>query len=142
MPSSVGVTSPSSVGFRSAVDPSGRNAVRGNDEQQAIGGSHFMIQPRGMHVTPSRPTEWRPGPDARSTGGYELSGIVWSNTEKTINVYLIYNRKRDSKWDCFLFRKSRSCTSSISRKWGLCSNPRLRIYFGGALKAMLCGRKM
>ncbi|EXB93201.1 hypothetical protein L484_024539 [Morus notabilis] len=74
LPSPVGVTSPSSVGFRSAVDPSGRNAVRGNDEQQAIGGSHFMIQPRGMHVTPSRPTEWRPGPDARSTGGYELSG--------------------------------------------------------------------
>lgn len=76
LPSPVGVTSPSSVGFRSAIDPSGRNPVRGNDDQQAIGGSHFMIQARGMHVTHSRPTEWRPGPDARSTAGYELTGMI------------------------------------------------------------------
>ncbi|GMN25644.1 hypothetical protein TIFTF001_001005 [Ficus carica] len=74
LPSAVGVTSPSNLGFRPAVDPSGRNPIRGNDDQQAIGGSHFMIQPRGMHVTPSRPTEWRPSPDARSTAGYELTG--------------------------------------------------------------------
>ncbi|KAF4348994.1 hypothetical protein CsatB_028911 [Cannabis sativa] len=73
LPSPVGVTSPSNVGFRSPVDPSGRNPVRGNDDQQAIGGSHFMLH-RGMHVTSSRPTEWRAGPDARSTAGYELTG--------------------------------------------------------------------
>ncbi|BFG37193.1 hypothetical protein CerSpe_234670 [Prunus speciosa] len=60
------------VSFRSAVDSSGRTLVRGNDDQQAIGGSHFMIQ--GMHVAPSRPTDWRGGPDARGTGAYELTG--------------------------------------------------------------------
>lgn len=85
LPSAVGVTSPSNLGFRPAVDPSGRNPIRGNDDQQAIGGSHFMIQPRGMHVTPSRPTEWRPSPDARSTAGYELTGIVCSNNTRQDN---------------------------------------------------------
>lgn len=86
LPSQVGVTSPSSVGFRSPVDPSGRNPVRGNDDQQAIGASHFMIQPRGMHVTPSRPTEWRTGPDARSTAGYELTGMI--SLKQTIKTLL------------------------------------------------------
>lgn len=70
------------VSFRSAVDPSGRTLVRGNDDQQAIGGSHFMIQ--GMHVAPSRPTDWRGGPDARGTGAYELTGIIPSHHTFTI----------------------------------------------------------
>ena len=56
MASPVGGASVSSIGFHSAVDSSG---------------SHFMIQPRAMHVTTSRPTDWRGGPAA----GYELTGI-------------------------------------------------------------------
>ncbi|XP_062004984.1 AT-hook motif nuclear-localized protein 14 [Rosa rugosa] len=69
MPSPGGGASMMNVGFRSTVDSSGRNMVRANDEQQqAIGGSHFMIQ--GMHGS----TDWRTGPDARSTGAYELAG--------------------------------------------------------------------
>ncbi|XP_030959867.1 AT-hook motif nuclear-localized protein 14-like isoform X2 [Quercus lobata] len=55
MASPVGGASVSSIGFHSAVDSSG---------------SHFMIQPRPMHVTTSRPTDWRGGPAA----GYELTG--------------------------------------------------------------------
>lgn len=70
LPSPVGGPSSSSVGFRSAIDSSGRNPVRGNDDHQAIGGSHFMMQPRGMHVAPPRPTDWRTGP-----AGYELTGM-------------------------------------------------------------------
>ncbi|XP_041017546.1 AT-hook motif nuclear-localized protein 14 [Juglans microcarpa x Juglans regia] len=72
MPSPVGGAAVSSIGFRSAIDSSGRNSVRGNDEPQAIGGSHFMIQ--GMQMTTSRPTDWRVGPDARSAAVYELTG--------------------------------------------------------------------
>ncbi|KAE8009916.1 hypothetical protein FH972_006321 [Carpinus fangiana] len=72
MSSPVGGASMSNIGFHSAVDASGRNSVRGNDDHQAIGGSHFMIQ--GMHMTTSRPTDWRIGPDARSATGYELTG--------------------------------------------------------------------
>ncbi|KAK9919488.1 hypothetical protein M0R45_028079 [Rubus argutus] len=71
MPSPGGGAPMMNVGFRSAVDSSGRNMVRGNDDQQqAIGGSHFMIQ--GMHGS----TDWRAGPDARNTGAvtYELTG--------------------------------------------------------------------
>ncbi|KAH7571861.1 hypothetical protein JRO89_XS04G0156600 [Xanthoceras sorbifolium] len=74
LPSPVGGASVSSVGFRSPVDSSGRNPVRGNDDYQPIGGSHFMIQPCGMNVTPSRPTEWRSGLDARSSAGFEMQG--------------------------------------------------------------------
>ncbi|XP_004302074.1 PREDICTED: putative DNA-binding protein ESCAROLA [Fragaria vesca subsp. vesca] len=70
LPSPVGGTSMMNVGFRSAVNSSGRNMVRANDEQQqAIGGSHFMTQ--GMHGS----ADWRAGPDVRSTGAYELAGI-------------------------------------------------------------------
>ncbi|KAB2629893.1 DNA-binding protein ESCAROLA [Pyrus ussuriensis x Pyrus communis] len=61
-----------SGGFRSTLDSSGRPLVRGNEDQQPMGGSHFMLQ--GMHVAPSRPTDWRGGPDARGTGAYELTG--------------------------------------------------------------------
>jgi hypothetical protein len=74
MSSPVGGASMSNIGFHSAVDASGRNSVRGNDDHQTIGGSHFMIQ--GMHMTTSRPTDWRIGPDARSAAGYELTGII------------------------------------------------------------------
>ncbi|KAJ7978189.1 AT-hook motif nuclear-localized protein [Quillaja saponaria] len=74
LPSPVGGESVSSGGFRSAVDSSGRNPIRGNDDHQTIGGSHFMVQPRGVHVTPSQPTDWRGHPDARNTAGYELTG--------------------------------------------------------------------
>lgn len=69
LPSPVGGASSSSIGFRSAIDSSGRNPVRGNDDHQAIP-SHFMIQPRGMHMAPPRPTDWRTGP-----AGYELTGM-------------------------------------------------------------------
>ncbi|KAK3025530.1 hypothetical protein RJ639_041522 [Escallonia herrerae] len=59
LPSPVGGGSFSSAGFLSTVDSS------------AIGGSQFMIQPRGMQVTPSRSTDWR-----SSTVGYEFTGRI------------------------------------------------------------------
>ncbi|KAK0599508.1 hypothetical protein LWI29_005904 [Acer saccharum] len=74
LPSPIGGTSVSSVGFRSPVDSSGRNPVRVNDDYQPIGGSHFMIQSCGMNITPSRPTEWRSSLDARSSTGFEMPG--------------------------------------------------------------------
>ncbi|KAK3200716.1 hypothetical protein Dsin_024131 [Dipteronia sinensis] len=74
LPSPIGGTSVSSVGFRSPVDSSGRNPVRLNDDYQPIGGSHFMIQSGGMNITPSRPTEWRSSLDARSSTGFEMPG--------------------------------------------------------------------
>lgn len=46
----------------------------GNDDHQGIGGSHFMIQSRGMQMAPTRPTDWRSGPDARINVGYDLAG--------------------------------------------------------------------
>ncbi|WRX23855.1 PPC domain - like 10 [Theobroma cacao] len=71
LPSPVGGTSVSNVGFRSAFETSGRNPIGGNDDHQSFGGSHFMMQPRGMHVAP-RPSEWRSGLDDRT--GFELTG--------------------------------------------------------------------
>ena len=62
-----------SVGFRSAVDSSGRIPVGGN-EDQTIGSSHFMIQPRAIHMAPSRQTDWTGAPNARTGGGYDLTG--------------------------------------------------------------------
>lgn len=62
MSSPVGGTSVSSVGFRSALG--------GQDDHQ----SPFMIQPRQMQMTSPRPTDWRGGPDSRSSGSYELTG--------------------------------------------------------------------
>ncbi|KAK9911259.1 hypothetical protein M0R45_035180 [Rubus argutus] len=59
------------VGFRSAVGCSSIRNGLGNDvQQQAIRGSHFMIQ--ALHGF----TDWRGGPDARSTVAvaYELTG--------------------------------------------------------------------
>lgn len=84
MPSPGGGAPMMNVGFRSAVDSSGRNMVRGNDDQQqAIGGSHFMIQ--GMHGS----TDWRAGPDARNTGAvtYELTGMICFFSEHLCIIY-------------------------------------------------------
>ncbi|KAI4301990.1 hypothetical protein L6164_035215 [Bauhinia variegata] len=72
LPSPVG-ESVSGLGFRPAIDSSSGNPIRGNDDHQAIGGSHFMIQQRGMHMTPSRPTDWGGRLDSRNAG-YELTG--------------------------------------------------------------------
>ncbi|KAL2345842.1 hypothetical protein Fmac_007127 [Flemingia macrophylla] len=63
----------SSLGFRQSVDSSGGNPIRGNDEHQAMGGSHFMIQQLGLHGTPPRATDWG-RPDSRNTG-FELTGV-------------------------------------------------------------------
>ena len=105
MPTPVGGASVSSIGFHSAVDSSG---------------SHFMIQPRAMHVTTSRPTDWRGGPAA----GYELTGII----------SLIHTRAHTDterlKMNAFFCRKNRSWSTPISRKWGLRATSRLRITFG------------
>ncbi|ESQ49629.1 hypothetical protein EUTSA_v10020867mg [Eutrema salsugineum] len=83
------LTSPSStgpllgMGFRSVIESSGRNPMRGNNEQHhqqtGMGGpQHFMMQaPQGMHMTHSRPSEWgggNSGHDGRGGGGYDLSG--------------------------------------------------------------------
>lgn len=62
----------SSLGFRQTVDSSGGNPIRGNDEHQAMGGTHFMIQQLGLHGTPPRSTDWG-HPDSRNTG-FELTG--------------------------------------------------------------------
>lgn len=62
------------VGFRSSVVSSGRIPVGGN-EDQTIGSSHFLVQPPGIHMTHSRQTDWMGSPNARTGGGYELTGI-------------------------------------------------------------------
>ncbi|CAJ2631411.1 AT-hook motif nuclear-localized protein 14-like [Trifolium pratense] len=72
LPSPVG-ESPSNLGYRQTVDSSSGNPMRGNDEHQAMGGSHFMIQQLGLHVTPPRSTDWGSHPDSRHAG-YDLSG--------------------------------------------------------------------
>lgn len=74
LPSPVGGASVSSIGFRSPVESSGRNHIQGNDDFQSIGRSHFMIQPSGMHMSPSR-TEWRSSLDARTSADYDLTGM-------------------------------------------------------------------
>ncbi|XVE89954.1 hypothetical protein DITRI_Ditri20bG0037700 [Diplodiscus trichospermus] len=71
LPSSVGGTSVSNVGFRSAFETSGRNPIGGNDDHQSFGGSNFMMQPRGMHVAP-RAADWRTALDDRT--GFEFTG--------------------------------------------------------------------
>ncbi|KAB2049606.1 hypothetical protein ES319_A13G188400v1 [Gossypium barbadense] len=71
----VGGASVSNVGFRSAFETSGRNPIGGNDDHhhhhQSFGGSHFMMQPQGMHMT-SWPTDWGSGLGDRT--GFELTG--------------------------------------------------------------------
>ncbi|KAF1880228.1 hypothetical protein Lal_00048863 [Lupinus albus] len=63
----------SSFGFGRAVDSSAGNPIRGNEEHQTIGGSHFMIQQGGMQGTQSRPSDWGGHPDSRNVG-FELTG--------------------------------------------------------------------
>lgn len=58
LPSAVGAVPVSSAGFRATVDPSG---------------SQFMIQSRGMQMTPPRSNDWS-GTDTRSNAGYDFSG--------------------------------------------------------------------
>ncbi|OMO96244.1 hypothetical protein COLO4_15418 [Corchorus olitorius] len=70
LPSPVAGTSVSNMGFRSAFETSGRNPMGGNDDH-GFGGTHFMMQPRGMHLA-SRTTDWRSGLDDRT--GFELTG--------------------------------------------------------------------
>ena len=61
----------SNMGFRSAVESSGRMPVMGGDDHQGIGGSHFMIQSRGGMPMPTvRTGDWRSGMNA----GYDLTG--------------------------------------------------------------------
>ncbi|KAA8534631.1 hypothetical protein F0562_032110 [Nyssa sinensis] len=64
LPSPVAGASVSNVGF----------PVRGNDDHQSIGGSQFMIQPRGISMSPSQSTDWRGGTDTRSNANYDLAG--------------------------------------------------------------------
>ncbi|XP_022719123.1 AT-hook motif nuclear-localized protein 14-like [Durio zibethinus] len=71
LPSPAGGTSVSNVGFSSGFETSGRNPIGGNDDHQSFGGSHFMMQPRGMHMAP-RTTDWRTGLDDRT--GFDLTG--------------------------------------------------------------------
>lgn len=90
------LTSPTStgplldMGFRPGMESTGRNPMRGHDDQHhhhqtGLGGSHhFMMQaPQGMHMTHTRPSEWgrggNSGHDGRGGGGYDLSGKKSSN---------------------------------------------------------------
>lgn len=72
--SPVAGASVSSVGFRSPIESYGRNPVRGNDDFQTIGGTHFMIQPYGNHVSPTQAADWRGSLDTRSSAGYDMTG--------------------------------------------------------------------
>ncbi|KAE9619064.1 hypothetical protein Lal_00047193 [Lupinus albus] len=63
----------SSFGFGRAVDSSTGNPIRGNEEHQTIGGSHFMIQQGGMQGTHSHHSDWGDHPDSRNAD-FELSG--------------------------------------------------------------------
>ncbi|KAE8677771.1 AT-hook motif nuclear-localized protein 14 [Hibiscus syriacus] len=71
LPYTVGGNSTSNVAFRSAFETSGRNPIPGNDDYQSFGGSHFVMQPRGMHMAP-RSSDWRISLDDRT--GFELTG--------------------------------------------------------------------
>lgn len=81
MPSPVAGPPMSNFGFPSAGDASGRNSLGLNDNQEAPGGSHILIQ--GIHMTTSRPTDWRVGPDARSAPGYEFTGTTGSGPHQS-----------------------------------------------------------
>ncbi|KAE9589656.1 hypothetical protein Lal_00000584 [Lupinus albus] len=63
----------SSFGFGRAADSSIGNPIRGNEEHQTIGGSHFNIQQGGMPGTHSRPSDWGGHPDSRNAD-FELTG--------------------------------------------------------------------
>ncbi|WCJ43830.1 AT-hook motif nuclear-localized protein 14 [Euphorbia peplus] len=74
LPSPVGGASISNMGFRSPVESAGRNPVRGNDEHQNMGTNPFMMHNRGMHMAPSRHTDWRTSLDSRANAGYDMMG--------------------------------------------------------------------
>ncbi|XP_027366110.1 AT-hook motif nuclear-localized protein 14-like isoform X2 [Abrus precatorius] len=65
----------SSLGFQAAVDVSSGNPVRGNEEHQAIGGSHFMLQQCGLQMTPSHSSDWGDRSDSINAG-FELTGRI------------------------------------------------------------------
>lgn len=97
------------VGFRSAVGCSSvRNMVWGNDvQQQAIRGSHFMIQ--ALHGF----TDWRGGPDARSTvaGAYELTGMIYLEGLKRVFVLqeVVVVQPNNIKWGTMIKFEMRDC---------------------------------
>ncbi|OIW13789.1 hypothetical protein TanjilG_31678 [Lupinus angustifolius] len=72
----------SSFGFARTVDSSTGNPVRGNEEQQTIGGSHFMIQQGGMQGTHSRPSDWGGHPDSRNVA-FELTGRTGQGAQQS-----------------------------------------------------------
>ncbi|KAL0552680.1 hypothetical protein IC582_011798 [Cucumis melo] len=72
LPSPIGGTSMSNLRYGSNID-SGGNQIRGNDEHQGLGESHFLLQPRGVNLTSPRSTDWRTGLDA-TNAAYDLSG--------------------------------------------------------------------
>lgn len=156
--SPVAGASVSSIGFRSPVESYGRNPVRGNDDLQTIGG-HFMLQPCGTHISPTRAPEWRGGLDARTTAGYDLTGMyspLCSKREMTIlcamcrgthihthmHIYICKEREREMKrlkWDVLFYRKNRWWRKSISGKWRLRPYGRLENVFEGT-KILFCRR--
>lgn len=114
LPSPVG-ESLSSLGFRQTVDSSGGNPIRGNDEHQSMGGSHFMIQQLGLHVTPSRSTGWGNHPDSRNAG-YDLTGIKSSDFGKPFSPYFSYGVKERQETEVRfpICRKNRSWVTPVS----------------------------
>ncbi|KAK6915370.1 PPC domain [Dillenia turbinata] len=76
-------SAPVSVGFRSPVESSGRMQALGEDENQNIVGSHFMVQSHGMNLMQARPTDWRVGNDVRSGSTYELAGRTSHGAEES-----------------------------------------------------------
>lgn len=122
LPTPIGGASISNIGFHSPVESSGRNPIRGNDDHPTMGGNPFMTHPRGMHVAPSRSTDWRIGPDARVNSGYDLTGIFIFHPKR--------NRKKEGlTCSVFFSRKSRPWSTPISRKWGLWITSRVEISF-------------
>ncbi|KAE8684198.1 hypothetical protein F3Y22_tig00111151pilonHSYRG00255 [Hibiscus syriacus] len=71
LPSPVAGTSVSNVGFRSAFEAPVRNPIGSNDDHQSFGGSHFMMQPQGLHLA-AHHTDWRSSLDDRTA--FELTG--------------------------------------------------------------------
>ncbi|KAJ0771375.1 putative AT-hook motif nuclear-localized protein [Helianthus annuus] len=59
------------LSFLSGPDPSARNVVGGNDQQQNIDGYQFMIQNRNLPVS-----DWRNSNESRNTAGFDFSGRV------------------------------------------------------------------
>lgn len=99
------------VGFLSAVDSSGN--------QHNLGGSQYMIQPRGI---PPVTTDWRTGTDSRNNNvGYEFTGARTS----PFKIFIFFLPASVYKWDIlyilfFFCRKNRSWRRTpISREWRL-----------------------